>query len=319
MSSRPAQIGRYRIARTVGTGAMGAVYEAFDPVIERRVAIKTVLKDRLGEAGLEEAIERFKREAQAGGRLNHPGIVAVHEYGEDDDEAFIVMEFVEGKELRQHFRTGSRFDLIDVLELMKQLLAALDYSHRQGVVHLDIKPANLMVLPGPTLKVMDFGIARIGAARPAQDLEAAGTPTHMAPEQVTGQGADARADLWSSGVILYELVTGQNPFHADTAAGALYKVLQLNPDPPSSLQPSLPPTLDAVVARALAKTPGERFQSAREFQGSLLRAFQDRSMITPRGMTEAEFALHESRSAADAQGTDAGDVGDEVEGGPRTD
>lgn len=294
MSSHPAQIGRYRISRAVGSGAMGAVYEAFDPVIERRVAIKTVLKDRLGASELEEAVARFKREAQAGGRLSHPGIVAVHEYGEDEDEAYIVMEYVEGKELRQHFRTGSRFDLIDTLDLMKQLLEALDYSHRQSVVHLDIKPANLMVLPGPRLKVMDFGIARIGAAKRAGDLDVAGTPTHMAPEQLAGQPADARADLWSSGVILYELLTGQNPFVAETSSAVLYKVLQLAPDPPSSLQPSLPAAIDAVVLKALAKAPAERFQTAREFQGALMRALQDRAMMAPRGMTEAEHALDES-------------------------
>jgi serine/threonine-protein kinase len=316
MSNHPDQIGRYRIARAVGSGAMGAVYEAFDPVIERKVAIKTVLKDRLDAAGLEEAVARFKREAQAGGRLNHPGIVAVHEYGEDDDEAYIVMEFVDGKELRQHFRTGSRFDLIDVLELMKQLLEALDYSHRQSVVHLDIKPANLMVLPGPRLKVMDFGIARVGAARDGQSRDVAGTPTHMAPEQLVGQSADARADLWSSGVILYELLTGQNPFAADTSTAVLYKVLQLNPDPPTSMQPSLPASIDAVVAKALAKPPEERFQTAREFHGALLRAFQDRAMMAPRGMTDAEHALHEPPGAAGAQG---GNVDDQDEGAPRTD
>ena len=300
MSPTPAQIGRYRIARTVGTGAMGAVYEAFDPVIERKVAIKTVLKDRLDEAAIGEAVARFKREAQAGGRLSHPGIVAVHEYGEDDDEAYIVMEYVEGKELRHHFRSGSRFDLIDVLGLMKQLLDALDYSHRKGVVHLDIKPANLMVLPGPALKVMDFGIARIGPSGNAPELAADGTPTHMAPERIVGQAADARADVWSCGVILYELVTGQNPFHADTASAVMYKVLQVSPDPPSALHPSLPSAIDAVVARALAKSPQERFQSAREFQGSLLRAFQDKAVMAPRGLTEAELALDEETGADDA-------------------
>ena len=314
MPSQPTQIGRYRIARTVGSGAMGAVYEAFDPVIERKVAIKTVLKDRLDAAGLEEAGARFKREAQAGGRLNHPGIVAVHEYGEDEDEAYIVMEFVEGKELRQHFRTGSRFDLIDVLELMKQLLEALDYSHRQSVVHLDIKPANLMVLPGPRLKVMDFGIARVGAARGGPSHEVAGTPTHMAPEQLAGQPADARADLWSSGVILYELLTGRNPFAADTSTAVLYKVLQLTPDPPSSVQPSLPAAIDAVVAKSLAKPPEERFQTAREFHGALLRAFQDRAMMAPRGMTDAEHALHEPSGTGGEPGADEPGGGE-----PRTD
>lgn len=294
MPAHPVQIGRYRIARAVGAGAMGTVYEAFDPVIERRVAVKTILKERLDAAGLEEAMARFRREAQAAGRLGHPGIVAVHEYGEDDAEAFIVMEFVEGKELRQHFRTGSRFDLIDVLELMKQLLAALDHAHRQGVVHLDIKPANLMVLPGPVLKVMDFGIARIGAGTPPEGgFAAAGTPTHMAPELCSGQAADARADLWSCGVILYELLTGRNPFAAETAAGVMFKVLQASPDPPSSLDPSLPAALDAVVAKALARDPAARHQSAREFHAALLRAFQGKAVMMPRGLTEAELALEE--------------------------
>jgi eukaryotic-like serine/threonine-protein kinase len=316
MSNRPAQIGRYRISRTVGTGAMGAVYEAFDPVIERRVAIKTVIKKNLDEAELEEALARFKREAQAGGRLNHPGIVAVHEFGEGEAEAFIVMEYVDGKELRQHFRTGSRFDLVDVLELMQQLLAALDYCHRQGVVHLDIKPANLMVLPGPRLKVMDFGIARIGAGEPSPFGAVAGTPTHMAPERIGGQPADGRADLWSSGVILYELITGQNPFLAETPSGVMHKVLQVSPDAPSCLHPSLPPAVDAVVARALAKNPGERFQTAREFHGALLSAFQDMALMAPRGMTEAELALDEM---PDPPRTDDGNPAGPDKGTPQSD
>ncbi|MGE0358114.1 MAG: serine/threonine-protein kinase [Burkholderiales bacterium] len=296
MSTHPETIGKYRIARELGKGAMGMVYEGFDPVIERRVAIKTILREVLEAAETEESVARFRREAQAGGRLNHPGIVAVYEFGEDERGAFIVMEYVEGKELKQFFRSGSRFDLIDVFELMKQLLAALDHSHRQGVVHRDIKPANIMVLPGMKLKVMDFGIARIASSSLTQVGTVVGTPTHMAPEQLTGLPADGRADLWSSGVVLYELLTGRSPFLAETPAAVMHKVLSVQPDPPTSLQPSLPQAFDVVIARALAKKPEERFQTALEFHAALLQAFRGKAIMAPRGMTDAEHALAEGQS-----------------------
>ncbi len=291
MSALPPRIGKYEVRRALGKGAMGTVYEGFDPVIERRVAIKTILREYLEAAQAEEAVARFKREAQAGGRLNHPGIVSVYEYGEDEGGAYIVMEYVEGKELRQWFRSGARFDLIDVFELMKQLLVALDYSHRQGVIHRDIKPANLMVLDGMKLKVMDFGIARIESSSLTQVGTVVGTPTHMAPEQLTGLPADARCDLWSAGVILYELLTGANPFMADTPAAVMHKVLQVQPDPPSVRQPSLPKGFDAVAARALAKRPEERFQGAREFHAAMLHAFQGKAIAAPRAITGTEHTL----------------------------
>ena len=188
----PERIGKYAIRRALGRGAMGTVYEGWDEIIERRVAIKTILREYLENAEALDAIARFKREAQAGGRLNHPAIVGVHEYGEDDGGAYIVMEYVEGKELRQYFRMANRFDLIDVFEIMKQLLLALDYSHRQGVVHRDIKPANLMILPGMKLKIMDFGIARIESSSLTQVGTVVGTPTHMSPEQLAGLPADQK-------------------------------------------------------------------------------------------------------------------------------
>ena len=298
MSNNPERIGKYQVKRALGKGAMGMVYEAFDPIIERRVAIKTILKEYLDAAEAEEAIARFKREAQAGGRLNHPCIVAVYEYGEDENGAFIVMEYVEGKELRSYFRMGNRFDLIDVFELMKQLLAALDYSHRQGVVHRDIKPANLMILDGNKLKVMDFGIARIASSSLTQVGTVVGTPTHMSPEQLTGLSADGRADIWSAGVILYELLTGVSPFMADTPATVMHKVLQGEPDPPSVMVPSLPGVFDGVVARALQKRADDRFPTAREFAAALLAAFQGKSKhaMAQRGDTAAERTL----SSADA-------------------
>ena len=272
----PGKIGKYRIVRALGKGAMGMVYEGFDPIIERRVAIKTILAEYLEAAEMEDAVARFKREAQAGGRLQHPGIIAVYEYGQDGDMAFIVMEYSDGQELKSFFKEGRRFELIDVFEIMKQLLGALDYSHKQGVVHRDIKPANLMILPGPKVKVMDFGIARLESSSLTQVGTVVGTPTHMAPEQLMGVPADGRADLWAAGVILYELLTGLSPFLAETPAAVMHKVLQGSPDPPSSHSPGLPQGFDAVVERALAKKPENRFASAKDFQVALRAALQGR-------------------------------------------
>ena len=280
MAGHPEKIGKYSITRPLGKGAMGMVYEGFDPVIERKVAIKTILAEFLEAGEMEEATTRFKREAQAGGRLQHPGIVGVYEYGGDGDMAFIVMEYVEGEELKRMLQGGKRFGMIEVFEIMKQLLGALEYSHKQGVVHRDIKPANLMITPGPKVKVMDFGIARLESSSLTQVGTVVGTPTHMSPEQLMGFTADGRADLWSSGVILYELLTGVSPFLAETPATVMHKVLQTEPPKPTALEPSLPAGFDGVIARALAKKVDERFQSAREFQAALLQALHGKLVST---------------------------------------
>ncbi len=281
MAEHPQRIGKYSVTRPLGKGAMGMVYEGFDPVIERKVAIKTILADLIEGDELGEAVARFKREAQAGGRLQHPGIVGVYEYGNDGEMAFIVMEYVEGEELKRILGSGYRYELIEVFEVMKQLLAALDYSHKQGVVHRDIKPANLMITQGPKVKVMDFGIARLDTSSLTQVGTVVGTPTHMSPEQLMGLPADGRADIWSSGVILYELLTGKSPFLADTPAAVMHKVLQGEPAPPSTVIDTLPAGFDAVLARALAKKPEERFQTAREFQAGMLAALQGKPISAP--------------------------------------
>jgi len=269
----PDHIGKYEIRRAIGKGAMGTVYEGFDPVIERPVAIKTILAEYLANVESGEAVARFKREAQAGGRLQHPAIVSVYEYGEDEQMAYIVMEYVAGQPLRALMRERGRFELIDVFEVMKQLLAALDYSHRNGVVHRDIKPSNVMVLSEMKIKVMDFGVARIESSSLTQVGMVMGTPTHISPEQIVGLGADSRSDLWSAGVILYELLTGCAPFLADTPATVMHNVLHVEPPAPSAIAPGVPHVFDGLVSRALAKNPDDRFQSAREFANALLAAF----------------------------------------------
>ena len=274
MSNTPESIGKYRVARPLGKGAMGMVYEGFDPVIERRVAIKTILAEYLEAAEMQEAVARFKREAQAGGRLQHPAIVAVYEYGEDAGMAYIVMEYVEGRELKHILADGPKPELIDTFEIMKQLLGALDYSHKQGVVHRDIKPANIMVTAGNKVKVMDFGIARLESSSLTQVGTVVGTPTHMAPEQLMGIAADGRADLWSCGVILYEMLTGISPFLAETPATVMHRVLQMDPEAPSTVKPGIPPGFDVVMSRALAKKADERYQTAAEMQSAILQVLR---------------------------------------------
>ena len=280
MAEHPKSIGKYTVTRALGKGAMGVVYEGFDPVIERKVAIKTILAEYLDAADMEEAVARFKREAQAGGRLQHPGIVSVYEYGNDADMAYIVMEFIEGWELKRILASGVRYELPEVHEIMKQLLAALDFSHKAGVVHRDIKPANLMIMNGPKVKIMDFGIARLESSSLTQVGTVVGTPTHMSPEQLMGIPADGRADIWSAGVILYELLTGTSPFHAETPAAVMHKVMQAEPVMPSRLKPGLAEGFDIIIKRALAKKPDDRFGTAREFQATLMLAMHGKAVPT---------------------------------------
>jgi serine/threonine-protein kinase len=286
------KLGKYQIRRTLGKGAMGIVYEGFDPVIERTVAIKTILPSQLNGQEFVGVMARFKREAQAAGRLNHPGIVAIYEYGEEvaqdvsDEEAtmmaapaapaqrvaFIAMEFVRGRELRDYFEKGERFALPEVVRIMSEMLDALDHAHSQGVVHRDMKPANLILLRNGRVKIADFGIARVEASELTQTGTVLGTPSYMSPEQFMGQPVDGRSDLFSCGVILYQLLTGEKPFTGESTTTIMYKVLREEPVPPSELNLSIEPAIDAVMKKALAKTPAQRFQSGREFAMALQAA-----------------------------------------------
>lgn len=276
------QLGKYTIRRELGKGAMGIVYEGFDPLIERTVAIKTILPQQLQADEAPQVLARFKREAQAAGRLNHPGIVAVYDYGEAVvDEgytmvageaaqlarqrvAYIAMEFVKGKELRDFFEANERFALKDVERLMGEILDALAHAHAHGVVHRDMKPANLIVLADGKVKVADFGIARVEKSELTQVGTVMGTPAYMSPEQFMGQPVDGRSDIFSCGVILYQFLTGEKPFTGNSTT-IMYKVLHEEPLAPSLLNVALPAAFDAVVKKAMAKNPDERYQTAQEF------------------------------------------------------
>ncbi len=267
----PARLGKYEILRVLGRGAMGVVYEAFDPSIERTVALKTIRRDQLEGDDAAEVITRFQREAKAAGRLNHPNIVAIYDFGNDGDTTFIAMEFVIGRELKAHFQKDERFPLPEIARIMGELLDALEYSHNYGVVHRDIKPANIIIRPNGQVKVADFGIARIESSQYTQAGSVLGTPAYMSPEQFMGQTVDRRSDIFSGGVVLYEFLTGERPF-SGAATTIMHKVLTVNPPPPSRLNVQVPRPFDAVIAKAMAKRPEDRFKTAREFSDAIRSA-----------------------------------------------
>ena len=267
--SRPEKLGKYTITGVLGTGAMGVVYTGFDPGIRRSVAIKTIHKKLVDDAAQADSMAaRFRNEAQAVGRLLHPGIVAIYEYGEDDSTSFIAMELVQGQSLAKVLAAHT-LPQTDVLKLMDQLLGALAYAHRNGVLHRDIKPANLILTAEGVLKVTDFGIARIENIALTQVDLVIGTPGYMAPEQYIGDAIDQRVDVFAAGVLLYRMLTGEAPF-TGTYEQVMYKILNETPVPPSQLAggEALAP-YDAIVAKALAKDRNARFQSAAEFRSAL--------------------------------------------------
>jgi eukaryotic-like serine/threonine-protein kinase len=270
------KLGKYEIRRELGRGAMGIVYEGYDPLIKRSVALKTIRADQLEGEGAETMIARFRREAQAAGRLSHPNVVSIYDFGEEDGVWYIAMEFVKGRELKDYFQANERFTTADVVRIMTKILDALDYSHRQGVIHRDIKPANIILLPDGSVKVADFGIAHIETSTMTQVGTTLGTPAYMSPEQIMGLPVDGRSDLFSAGVILYQFLTGERPF-SGTSTVTMRKVLEENPLPPSRFNVQTSPAMDAVVHKALAKKPEDRYQSAGEFAAALNAAVHGES------------------------------------------
>jgi len=261
-----AKAGRYEIVGEIGRGAMGVVYKATDPVIGRTVAVKTI---RLSEEGTglsrPELLVRFQTEARAAGLLAHPNIVVVFDAGEEDGLYFITMELVEGKSLQALLDSGQAFPLPRVLRIMEQTCNALNFAHERNVVHRDIKPANLMLTADDTVKITDFGTAKIlqfGTVQ--QTAHVMGTPSYMSPEQVKGRPVDGRSDIFSLGVMLYEMITGEKPFPGQNITTVIYKIVNEEPVPPRQIDPSIHPGISAVILKALTKDPDYRYQTCRE-------------------------------------------------------
>jgi serine/threonine protein kinase len=263
--------GRYEITGELGRGAMGVVYRAVDPVIGRNVAVKTI---RLSEEGTglsrPELLKRFQTEARAAGLLTHPNIVVVYDAGEENGLFFITMELVEGKSVQALLDSGHAFPVPRLLRIMEQTCSALQFAHERNIVHRDIKPANLMLTADDTVKVTDFGTAKIlqfGTAQ--QTTHVMGTPSYMSPEQVKGRPVDGRSDIFSLGVMFYEMLTGEKPFPGQSVTTVIYKIVNEDPIPPRQLNPSIHSGLNDIVMRALAKEPEVRYQSCRELQEDL--------------------------------------------------
>lgn len=270
-TTEPLQLGQYRIIRRLDQGASGFVYEGWNPETDRRVALKTVDPSRMmGQEGVR-LRERLHYEAQIFERLAHPNIVTLYEYHGDLDLPFLVLELLEGQTLRARLKADPRLPWRESVALLSHILDAATHIHANGVIHLDLKPANIILLADNRVKVTDFGIAqRLDAPDPWQTIT--GTPGHMSPEQWMGHRLDPRSDLFSMGIILYQLLTGVKPFLGKETPDIMQRVLNHTPKPPSLLQPHLPTALDAVVHQALAKQPADRFQSAELFQLALQRA-----------------------------------------------
>src|ERR1700756_3485132 len=258
--------GRYEILGELGRGAMGVVYKATDPVIGRAVAVKTI---KLSEEGTglsrPELLARFQTEARAAGLLTHPNIVVVFDAGEEEGLYYITMELVEGKSVQALLDAGHAFPLPRVLRIMEQTCSALQFAHERNVVHRDIKPANIMLTGDDTVKVTDFGTAKIlqfGTVQ--QTAHVMGTPSYMSPEQVKGRAVDGRSDIFSLGVMLYEMITGEKPFPGQSITTVIYKIVNEEPVPPRQINPSIHPGISAAVMRALAKEPEHRYHSCGE-------------------------------------------------------
>jgi serine/threonine-protein kinase len=273
--SIPEKIGRYEILEELGQGAMGTVYRAKDPAMDRIVAVKTIRAVALNGPQGAEYRERFYREVRAVGKLTHPGIVSVFDVGEQDDSPYLVMEYISGQTLADMARVAQRFSLRRVADIGQQLAEALAYAHQNGVVHRDIKPANILITSREAYgverpKIMDFGVAKFGGAQITTTGQMLGTPAFMPPEQFTGSRIDGRSDLFSLGVILYWLTSGEQAFPGESMTAVSYKVVHTEPVPPGKLNPAIPAALDHIIMRCLAKEPAARYQTGTEIARDLL-------------------------------------------------
>ena len=271
----PATLGRYKILKELGRGAMGLVYLGKDPTIQRFVAIKTMRLDQIAdEDKLQEVKARFFREAESAGRLSHPNIVTIYDAGEENDLGYIAMELVEGSSLKDWSRKANLMPVADVVQTLAAVADALDYAHQQGVVHRDIKPANIMMTKDRLVKVMDFGIAKMASSSRTQTDVVLGTPTYMSPEQIAGKKVDGRSDVFSLGIVLFELLTGQPPFTADNLSALLFAIAHQPHPGLQTFRQDLPPMFPEVLNRALQKELPLRYRRAGEFAQDLRACLQ---------------------------------------------
>jgi len=305
----PERIGRYEIIDTLGRGAMGVVYLARDPLIGREVALKTLRVD-LDDEMAGEFRERFFREAQAAGRLNHPGIVTVHDVGEDTSSGlvYIAMEYVHGRDLKQLLAEGRRFRPAEAARIVADVAVALDYAHGMGVVHRDIKPANVLLSRDGTARITDFGVARLESSNLTVDGQFIGTPNFMSPEQIAGRTVDGRSDIFSLGVVLFTVLTGQRPFAGGSMHEVTMRIVQEPAPIPSTVAPGIPPAFNPIILKCLEKDPDKRFQTGAEVArvlGALARSLVARDSSDPErtGVVQPDLAtrLDPPRPAADAE------------------
>jgi serine/threonine protein kinase len=262
------KLGRYEILSELGQGAMGVVYKAIDPLIDRVVAIKTI-KFEGSREDCAQFEERFYREAKSAGRLNHPHIVTIYDVGKSDSTAYIAMEYLQGRQLKDILDVHTAMPVDTIVDIAAQIAEGLAYAHKNGIVHRDIKPANIMLVQGDKVKITDFGIARMSSSTGTLAGTVLGSPRYMAPEQVIGKVVDGRSDIFSLGVVLYEMLTGESPFDGDNINTTMYRIVNEAPVPPKTLVPRIPEVFDYIVAKALAKHPDARYQSADEMAHAL--------------------------------------------------
>ena len=272
----PTHLGRYEIVRTLGKGAMGIVYEGRDPNINRRVAIKTARLDVMAASGMaDEMMTRFLREAQAAGALNHPNIITIYDAGEEDGVAYIAMEFLEGGDLREFLDSRKRLGISEVVEIGATLCEALAAAHEQGIIHRDMKPANIMMPRTGPIKIADFGIAHVSDSNLTQEGALIGTPHYMSPEQFMGQKLDGRSDLFSVGVILYEMLTGEKPFTGEALSTVMHHVIKTDPVPPSELNFAVSDALSQVMVKAMSKRCNQRYRNGHVMAAALREALKE--------------------------------------------
>ena len=297
MTALPEKIGKYEIQGILGRGGMGVVYKGYDRAIARGVAIKAISKGSLDEHALKHVVARFRHEAQAVGRLVHPRIVQIYDYGEDDDVAYIVMELVNGKPLSDHILRENGYEISEVGEIIAQLLDGVGHAHAARVVHRDIKPANILVNSDGRIKLSDFGIARIESSNLTQIGDMLGTPHYMAPEQFLGAEIGLEADIYSVGVIAYELLTGRKPFTGNTAE-VMQAALNEEPALPSTLHAAISPQLDQVLLKAMAKKASNRYRSAGEFAAAFSAVIEASREPAVAGLPDATALLGAARMIA---------------------